>query len=136
MRLWVGVAMSVFGLVAAEASSQRRESATGPRNDCEPTYIDLKSPGSMQISGKSVLDYSVALVGCRGEIDRLTTAEIGRAHRAMGKYREESCIGFAGAVHGGPDRWSVAAILNSAIGRDVISDVFVYQANVLDCYLE
>jgi hypothetical protein len=128
--------VAVLALASAGACSrpkQVRESAPVARSTCEPTYSVLTSPGSMTIGGQRVLDYSMALVGCRGEVDRLTSTEVTRVHEAMGKYRVETCIGFAGVVHGGPDRLKVASMLNKAIGRNAIADILVYEANVLDC---
>jgi hypothetical protein len=119
----------VSGNGPATADRMRESGPIGtalPASDCVPSYRDLgPDPIATALPGSTTVTTQWLLIGCRRGLDQLTDREIAKVRAALSTIVEGDPYTVPTAPRDGALRETYAARVNKAIGRRVVTDLYL-----------
>jgi len=118
----------VSGLLVASAAL----AGQAPEAGCTPTFSRVSSVVGEMADGYASATASVLLVGCADRLAAVGEADVESIRAVLSRIVETEGMGLERRNDDSDFRQRVAELLNSAVGRTVVADVFFFRLSYAD----
>lgn len=100
--------------------------------ECQPTHLELPEHFDHLRSGHAETGFSAALIGCRDDLEGLSPSEIERVSKELAARATKFGTALMASLAVRSERTRLVRGLNEALGRDAISDIFVFDFSMTE----
>ncbi len=100
--------------------------------ECAPTYRAAESRIERRVSAAAHVGFSTILIGCEADLRSLTDEEMSLIQRQLEKLADRVGIAIEVVMYTPKYRVEVVKEFNAALGRQVISDLFVFEIQLTE----